>query len=373
MLTVRAELGGAGPLSGVAVELYWNPGDWRPAKVAFLPRPWGIRLLHPLTNREDGAFLAPFAAQRLAYSSLFEQGDYRRTPLENSQIGVRLGAALPRDLRVGVYYFHQRWAGDDGTPFAPLRGIPDDVAGRVLTHALIQRGTLPVEYVAPYVHTVGVSASHFEPAVQATLRLETVYDFALPLFDRARATTLSPFLPGTVERDYWKAMLGVDRAVTIPALNRTSSVFLTGQWFVHHLRDTSATLTGPLDLPTAGGRPRRFCGSGPTEPCTDPSGNGSFRDDLHAWESLATVAAFTSYRGGTITPVAGLAVDPVNSFGMNAFWSVDWILGRGFTVNIAQRYFWSAQGDGRKGPFDPWLIGTMRGRSETALRLTWAF
>jgi len=373
MLDVRWELGTVGPLSSAFVEIYWNVGDWRPVKVSFLPRPWGIRLLHPLTNREDGAFLAPFGAERLAHSSLFEQGDYRRNPAENSQVGVRVAAALPGALRLGLYYFHQRWAGDDGTPFAPLRGIPDDLPGRIRTQELLQRGTLPVEYITPYIHTVGMSGSYFAERLRATLRLETVYDFALPIFDRAKTTTFAPLLPGVTERDYWKGMVAFDRPVTIPFVNPRSAVFLTGQWFVHHLMRNEDTFTGPLDLPTAGARPRPFCGSPPDEPCPDPRGNGSFRDDIRSWESLVTAAAFTSYRGGTVVPVVGLALDPVNSFSMNPFWNVDWVIAAGIVVNLTQRYFASAQGDVLKGPFNPWLFGTMRGRSETAVRLTYHF
>jgi hypothetical protein len=373
MLDARWEIGTVGPLSTVVGEMYWNPGDWRPIKVAFLPRPWGIRLPHPLTNREDGAFLAPFSAQRLSHSSLFKQGDYRRNPAENSQIGVRVSGSLPGALRVGVYYFYQRWAGDDGTPFASLRGMPDDVPGRVRTQALIQRGTLPVEYVTPYIHTVGLSASYFAARLQANLRVETVYDFGLPLFDRAKTTTFAPLLPGVTERDYWKGMLAFDRPVIVPFVNAGSAVFLTGQWFVHHLMHNEDSFTGPLDLPTAGRRPRPFCGSPPTEPCPDPHGNGSFRDDIRSWESLVTVAAFTAYRGGTVAPVVGLALDPVNSFAMNVFWDVDWVLTPAVVVNVAQRYFASVQGDVLKGPFNPWVFGTMRGRSETAIRLTYRF
>ena len=51
-------------LSNVFAESYWNPGDWRPVKVSYLPRPWGLRIEDPLTNREDGAFFAPFVPSR---------------------------------------------------------------------------------------------------------------------------------------------------------------------------------------------------------------------------------------------------------------------------------------------------------------------
>ncbi len=373
MLDVRAAIGTVGLATDVGAELYWNPGDWRPVKVAFLPRPWGVRLLDPLTNREDGAFTAPFGGvERLYRSSLFRQGDYRRNPLDNSQIGLRFSATWPIGTRTAAYYFHQRWAADDGTPVAVLRGFPDTPEGRAHTFDVIQRGTLPVEYVAPYVHTVGLSASHYVALLRTTLRLETVYDLGLPLFDRRKTTTFSPAVPGLTRRDYWKGMLAFDRPLTVDAVNDVA-VFVTAQWFVHHLMHNASALAGPLDLPTVGARGRPYCGSAPGEPCVDPRGNGSFRDDVRSWESLVTVAAFTSYRAGTVLPVAGIVVDPVNSWSVHPFWSVAVVLGRNVTVDVTQRYFATAQGDVQKGPFTPWIFGTMRGRSETALRVTYGF
>jgi hypothetical protein len=365
------DVGALGPLSGVLYEMYWTPGDWRPVKVAFLPRPWGIRLSNPLTNREDGAFVAPFSGiRRLANSSLFRQGNYSRNPWSNSQIGARLSWTVSSGLRTSLYYFHQRWAGDDGTPCAPLRGLPDTTAGRVRTQELIRRGTLPVEYITPYVHTVGLSGSYYARRAQATLRLETVYDFNLPVFNRDRSTTFAPLLPGISQRDFWKGMVAFDRGVDVPVVNPEGVVFVTGQWFVHHIIHNKDSLTGPLDLPTAGLRGRPFCGSSRSEPCTNPLGNGSFRDDVRGWESLITLAAFTNYRDGTVVPVVGLVLDPVNSYSMNMFWNVAVLLGAHLSVDVTQRYFATTQDDVQKGPFNPWLFGTMRGRSETAVRVT---
>src|SRR5262249_6714852 len=56
MLKFLYDLGDVWRLSQSFLEWYWNPGDWYPVKVAFLPRPWGVRALDPLTNPVDGAF-----------------------------------------------------------------------------------------------------------------------------------------------------------------------------------------------------------------------------------------------------------------------------------------------------------------------------
>src|SRR3989440_10736657 len=56
MLKFLYSLGDVWKLSQNFLEWYWNPGDWYPAKQAFLPRPWGLRFYDPLTNVVDGAF-----------------------------------------------------------------------------------------------------------------------------------------------------------------------------------------------------------------------------------------------------------------------------------------------------------------------------
>src|SRR5262249_44920813 len=114
------------------LEWYWNPGDWRPAAQAYEPRPWGLPFLNPLTNPIDGAFNSGpclnnpkrLPCNRLLNATrLFKQGDYSRDPFNNSQIGARYHAILPGGVETSLVYFYQRWAGDDGTNFAPLKPV----------------------------------------------------------------------------------------------------------------------------------------------------------------------------------------------------------------------------------------------------------
>ncbi len=370
------DIGNVGPLSNTFAEFYWNPGMWSPVRVAWLPRPWGIRLENPLTNIEDGAYFAPFTGiKRLMNgTTLFKQGDYSRNPKDNSQVGVRVSGVFPNGLQLSLNYFYQRWAGDDGTPTTPVRGIPPTVAGQIRTQQLVSNGTLPVEYFTPYIHTVGLSANYFEGNwTQTIFRAETVYDFGLYMLDRSKQTTFAPLLPGTTRKDYWKAMLAFDRPTWIRSLNKKTTFFITGQWFVHHIIGNEDTLTGPLDLPTAGARSRPDCGAPPNKPCNDPNGNGAYRDNIRSWETLITMAIFTFYKGGSVVPLVGFIYDPVNSNSIYPFWNVDYLVTPNFIVNLTQRYFIPGQSDVQKGVFDGWLLGTNRGRSETALRLTYQF
>lgn len=376
MLKGLWDIGNIGPVSNTFFEAYWNPGDWRPVKVGYLPRPWGLRIPNPLYNREDGAFFAPFTGidRLMKGTALFKQGDYDRNPVDNSQFGARLSGVFPNGLQVGLHYFYQRWAGDDGSPFSPVRGITPDEDGQVRTQALVSRGTLPVEYITPYIHTVGLSANYFEgDYTQAIFRMETVYDFGIYMLDRDKETTFAPLLPGTTRKDMWKGMIAFDRPTWIRSLNKKTTFFITGQWFLHHIMHNEDTLTTALDLPTAGARSRAFCGSDKFTPCNDPNGNGNFRDDVRSWESLITMAIFTFYKGGSVVPLLGFIYDPVNSNSFYPFWNLDWVITPNVIMNLSQRYFIPGQKDVQKGVFDPWLLGTQRGRSETALRLTYQF
>ncbi|TMB55142.1 MAG: hypothetical protein E6J60_07460 [Deltaproteobacteria bacterium] len=62
MLKFLYDVGDVWKLSQNFLEWYWNPGDWYPAKQAFLPRPWGLPILNPLTNPVDGAFIGGVCA-----------------------------------------------------------------------------------------------------------------------------------------------------------------------------------------------------------------------------------------------------------------------------------------------------------------------
>src|SRR5207302_5772948 len=55
-------------------------------------------------------------------------------------------------------------------------------------------------------------------------------------------------------------------------------------------------------------------------------------------------AGFTFYRGGSIVPVLGIAVDPTNQFSMEPFWTVDYFLRDDLVLNFAQRYFVAPRG-----------------------------
>src|SRR5207245_2550980 len=127
-----------------------------------------------------------------------------------------------------------------------------------------------------------------------------------------------------------------------------STVLLTGQFFWHYLVNNpgcnaeevaklppdqraklGSCLAGGLDLPSS---------------VRIPTNTPVFRDKIRDWEALATFAAISFYRGGSIIPILGFAVDPVNQFSMEPFWTVDYVVRDDFVVNVAQRYFVAPRG-----------------------------
>jgi hypothetical protein len=283
-----------GPLSQPFLEFFWNPGDWNPGKISFVPRPWGVNLLDPIENAQGtGVLQSSFCSgadggacsSLLNGTELFKQGNWKRNPIENSQFGVRFHFITPGGYEWTINYLYQRWS-PDGSPTAPVRGVP--ITGETFVNDTSpapgnQPGFLNnqqycqglanspnniatpwganelcVEYFAPYIHTVGASLNFFESNwTQTVWRLETVIDFDLPFFDGgkytdsddptdianagkqtalfARAPNGPILLPGQTKKNMWKGMLAFDRPTWIKWLNKQTTFFVTGQFFWHYI------------------------------------------------------------------------------------------------------------------------------------------
>ena len=382
------------------LEWYWNPGDWHPAKQTFLPRPWGLPFLNPLTNPIDGAFTGgPCALNNdgsgkcnrlLNNTKLFKTGDYQHNPLENSQVGVRYHTIWPGGVEMSGVYFYQRWAGDDGTNFAPLSPVlatGNSVKDASTLRRIAGQGVFPAQAIQPYVHSLGLSANYSdEQYTQAVFRMETIYDVGVPFFDVAKVALFdTPAVPGVTKKNMWKGMIAFDRPTWIRWLNKKSTWFLTGQFFWHYLVNNpdcrvqlgNLTLEGQQTIAQLAPDNRRKAGSclvgGLDLPSSARTAEFSFRDKIRDWETLFTFAAFSFYRGGSIVPVLGIAVDPVNQFNMEPFWDVDYIVRNDLVVNVGQKFFVTPKGH-HEPIFETWgLAGLNAGRSETTVRLTYQF
>jgi hypothetical protein len=123
---------------------------------------------------------------------------------------------LPEGLQLQLGYLYQRFAASGGASSSAVvaRGIPPTEAGVTQTAELVRRQTLPVEFYAPYIHTIGIAANHFDEWTKVVWRMEQAYDFGLPFYSCGhnpnaianqgrcvRETTYSPFLPGIRNHD----------------------------------------------------------------------------------------------------------------------------------------------------------------------------
>ena len=361
-------------------------------------RPWGLRFYDPLTNVVDGAFFdgSCVALSRVKQTSgprkgearcvalmngtkLFEKGHYARNPMENSQVGIRYHAMSPFGLEFTLNYFYQRWGGDDGTNYAPIQGLPKNDVNNGRAVKLYTQGIFPAEFIAPYVHTLGLSANYSDEAyTQTVFRAETVYDVGIPFFDLGKITVIDvPAVPGVTKKNMWKGMIGFDRPTWIKTVNKKSTVLLTGQFFWHYIVNNPGCNAGEVAKLTPDERAARgSCLAGGLDLPSSvriPTNTPVFRDKIRDWEALATFAAISFYRGGSIIPIFGFAVDPMNQFSMEPFWTVDYVVRDDFVVNIAQRYFVAPRGHSTP-IFETWGLGGLNaGRSETSLRLTYQF
>lgn len=281
MVKALYDLKQIGPLSQTFIEAYWNPGfDWNPGKIAFLPRPWGARLLDPLSNSAGtGVFQSSFCRNAkdrncqslLNGTELFRQGDYDKNPMDNSQFGVRFHF-LAGSTEWTINYLYQRFT-PDGSPVAFVRGVPEDrrfvvpnsggapgtreISATEFCEGRARDGSNPnvarffpwaaneicAEYFTPFVHTVGFSFNWFEgDYTQTVWRVESVIDFDLPFYDGdknnalfGRAPNGPILLPGITKKNMWKGMLAFDRPTWIKWLNKKTTFFLSGQFFWHYI------------------------------------------------------------------------------------------------------------------------------------------
>lgn len=368
------DIGQLGPLSGSFLEFYWNPGDWYPAKRVFLPQPWSAPILNPLSPITGGG-------KRLFHDTvLFSQGDYTRNPMDNSQVGVRVSAVTPQGVQFTLNYFYQRWnGGDDGTNSASIRGIRD-----VTEWPGIQaRNEVPIEFIAPYVHTAGFSLNYAEDQyTQAVFRMESIYESGVPFTDaskplpkKAPFNLLSFDVFDVSKRDMWKGMLAFDRPTWIRPLNRKATFLILGQFFWHYLLDNPPITCKFPDSPTrpcggtanqqTGGFRGQFSTSGLT------TGGRPFIDKVRDWEVLTTLAMTTFYRGGKLVPFLIYILDPMNKYNMEVIWMLDYFVTNDLILGLSQRYFINTT----DAPvFESWGVGGInRGRSETGIRLTYQF
>ena len=362
MLKWNYSLPDLGPLSDPYFEGYWNPGFWRPARRGFMPTyPWSL----PVQDAFSGFFPNGLAGG----TSLFLQGDYSRSVADNSQVGFRIAGYLG-GFDLSFAYLWQRWAGDDGSNAAVVSALLDPAAAS----EAIAEGLLPAEFIAPYTHNIGFTASYLEDEYTETIfRTEMLYVIGVPFQDGDKSSPVLPgLLFGTTKRDMWQGMLGFERSTEISWLNPESDWLILGQFFWHYLLDNQRSVGDQTGFVGNLSPSRPLVVRGTNQTCVDPRiERCEAVDEVRDWETLFTITGTSFYLGGKLAPQITYILDPINEFNMMLFWTVDWFVTDSLTANVGQRYYINTTSE---PVYESWgLAGTNRGRSETQFRLTYRF
>lgn len=409
------EFGEVGGMRDVYTELVYNPGDYRPGIVTdFLPRPWALPFPDPLRAGQvqyDPVTRFTLAPQFDLQGTSVQRGDFHRNPMDASEVGARIHATLPKGIEVTFNYLYGRGrAVGAASPFAvriqsidvpKIPGLGAVPIGNYRVDASDPTSVVPAypidvvaEVVHPYMHIFGFTAKYFDDRwTQSSFRLETTYVMGAPFQTieankRVAVTFQGKAVPpgflfdlgqaplGYTERDQWSGLLGFDRATWIPALNKESAWFLSGQFFWTY------TLGSDIDMlrGNAGASEEPYFGTvgywedGPYAGRTERQqnarvpGNG---DNIRRWEHLLTFAATSFYRNGRLVPLIALIGDPVNA-NMQVLWSFDYFFTGSAFVTLQQRYFTDFGADVPSN--DPWFAGGRNHRrDETGLKLTYQF
>lgn len=365
----------------------------------------------------------------------FYQGDFEKNPWEASGIGARFHSVTEFGLEFTLNYVYHRGRGIGAAAsnaFAvDIDRVDVDLSGADLVETFnpatgeveedrfegdrVSRAHVKGEVKHPYNHIFGLTANYFEgDYTGAVFRLETAYDMNVPYIcsqlsydSEGKASGSScrgpivvkgsgaqnRFAPGTARRDVWAGMVGFDRPTWIRWLNRKTTWFLTGQFFFSYVAGPTADLRGssltasrnPYFTPT---NPELFPDAlvsnqgignwsngkfaGTTERVQNSSFEGVNDDNVKKWEMLATFAAFSFYRGGSIMPFAAVALDPRNQSVLVAphiqyFWTNNFFMRIG-----GKSYFGFGHSDGPR--LDPWGAGGLNARrDEVDVRFTVQF
>jgi hypothetical protein len=440
------ELPGIGVMSNSFLEVVWNPFDYKPGvMVDFLPRPWAAPFNNPLrlgqvqaVSNDLGDLVSP---QFDMNGTTFNQGNFEKNPAEASAVGMRFHSVTEQGLEFTLNYVYHRGRGigaaasnafavdieQVNTDLSASSGVePDKFVGQFDSQGTFQpayfegrevrRAFVQGEIKHDYNHIFGLTANYFEgDYTGAVFRLETAYDLGIPYICQdlnfenpneptdptsspcrppiiARGSEAKRFAPGVDKRDVWAAMIGFDRPTWIRWLNRKTTWFLTGQFFMSHVMGQTSNLRGssltagrnPYFTPSADstlpdglkengvGRWANGQFAGITERVQNSSFTGVNDDNIRSWEMLLTFAAFSFYRGGSVMPFGAVAIDPVNQSVLVAphiqyFWSNNFFMRIG-----GKSYFGFGGTDGPR--LDPWGAGGLNGRrDEVDVRFTVQF
>jgi hypothetical protein len=322
----------------------------------------------------------------------FRTGNYdRHDPTEVNQWGIRFAGTTPNGISFTLNYMYRRNTGADipgagvakfysGTVFNSLTSNPLAFAAiaphttydpsRAVSTDVLGYLRIPVQLYYPYVNIFGASAVYADEYTGAVFNAEGTFTHDLPVFNA------NAFGNGIEKRDVILGAFGVDRPISIPALNRRSTFQTFAQLNVNYvLGHEKERMGGPLvPLPGAPGLP--ISGDvGIPNSALIPGAfyDSSDVDELKQVEMLSLLGFATFYKGGSVNPVVFWISDWTNAPAMAWFALVDWYVTNDIIVTPRVNIFTTF---GRPNVNDTFAIGRSGGagnRSEFQLRFTYQF
>ncbi|MEW6442311.1 MAG: DUF1302 family protein [bacterium] len=224
MLRGSYNFGRVGPVSTLTLEGFWVPGSWD-ARVAPLS-PVGT------------AYAAPQPPSPLATRVLTPEKD-----LSNSRWGVRLMGMLADNFNFSLAHYRS---------FLDIPSLRLAVGESPLDAAM--------EISFPEVQVTGASLSFWEAHTDIIVRTEVAWFWEEPVFIPDINTPLVPLpisIPGVPglpmegeipEKDILRYMIGLDKTLSIPALNPAKTFLISLQYFGSWVQDYDERMRQPLAL-----------------------------------------------------------------------------------------------------------------------------
>lgn len=213
----------------LGVEVVWVPADFRPHQYAAPGANWSL-------------YSGGFGLPDVVGTTIFNQMDHDLpdNDLGNGQGGIRLKAKFG-EWDTTLFGYYQR----------------DQIGVATLDPgAAVDPTNYPFKYEYPHIMNIGATFNMYSSSLDTVFRGEAAYVIDQPFGTNLGSNGGKGFAPVTEYEtsDTFSIMVGFDKNVMIPALNRTKSFYLSGQWFNKWILDLESdkylTFLGDNDAET---------------------------------------------------------------------------------------------------------------------------
>ncbi len=187
-------------------EAVWVPADFRPHQFAAPGGNWSLY---------SGGFGLPDFVGTAVFNQM--NNDLPSNDLRNGQGGVRIRGKFG-EWDTSLFGYYQR----------------DQIGVATLDpQAALNPQLYPFKWDFPHIMNIGGTFNMYSSMFETVFRGETAYVIGQPYGTNLGSNDGKGFAPVTNygESDTFAFMLGFDKNVMIPALNRTKSFYFSGQWF----------------------------------------------------------------------------------------------------------------------------------------------